>query len=100
MGYQEIDKENQSCLKRILTSPQAYLEAKKRQQEKEEVVADHFIFGTVVDIMLTGSKDEFDEKFVKIPDETKCSEAVKAIIRYCSRCSISNRNNRLSFRKL
>jgi hypothetical protein len=80
MGYQEIDKENQSCLKRILTSPQAYLEAKKRQQEKEEVVADHFIFGTVVDIMLTGSKDEFDEKFVKIPDETKCSEAVKAII--------------------
>lgn len=80
MGYQEIDKENQSCLKRILTSPQAYLEAKKRQQEKEEVVADHFIFGTVVDIMLTGSKDEFDEKFVKIPDETKCSDTVKKII--------------------
>jgi hypothetical protein len=80
MDYQKIDKENQSCLKKVLTSPQAYLDAKRRQEEKDDVVADHFIFGTVVDIMLTGDKDEFDEKFVKIPDTTKCSDTVKTIV--------------------
>lgn len=78
MSYREMRGLNQSSLKKILVSPQEYLKAVNKQEE--ETTAEHFLFGTVVDIMLTGTKDEFDEKFVKIPDETKCSEAVKAII--------------------
>ena len=69
---------NQSSLKKILVSPQEYLKAINKQED--EATPEHFLFGTVVDIMLTGNKDEFDEKFVKIPDETKCSDAVKAIV--------------------
>lgn len=69
---------NQSSLKKILVSPQEYLKAINKQED--EATPEHFLFGTVVDIMLTGSKDEFDEKFVKIPDETKCSDTVKAIV--------------------
>lgn len=78
MSYREMRGLNQSSLKKILVSPQEYLKAVNKQEE--EATPEHFLFGTVVDIMLTGTKDEFDEKFVKIPDETKCSEAVKAII--------------------
>lgn len=78
MSYREMQGLNQSSLKKILISPQEYLKAINKQDE--EATPEHFLFGTVVDIMLTGSKDEFDEKFVKIPDETKCSDAVKAII--------------------
>jgi hypothetical protein len=78
MSYREMRGLNQSSLKKILVSPQEYLKAVNKQEE--EATPEHFLFGTVVDIMLTGSKDEFDEKFVKIPDETKCSEAVKTIV--------------------
>lgn len=78
MSYKEMRGLNQSSLKKILVSPQEYLKAVNKQEE--EATPEHFLFGTVVDIMLTGTKDEFDEKFVKIPDETKCSDAVKAII--------------------
>ena len=78
MSYREMRGLNQSSLKKILVSPQEYLKAVNKQEE--EATPEHFLFGTVVDIMLTGSKDEFDEKFVKIPDETKCSEAVKKIV--------------------
>jgi hypothetical protein len=78
MSYREMRGLNQSSLKKILVSPQEYLKAINKQED--EATPEHFLFGTVVDIMLTGSKDEFDEKFVKIPDETKCSEAVKKIV--------------------
>ena len=78
MSYREMRGLNQSSLKKILVSPQEYLKAVNKQEE--EATPEHFLFGTVVDIMLTGTKDEFDEKFVKIPDETKCSDAVKAIV--------------------
>jgi hypothetical protein len=78
MSYREMRGLNQSSLKKILVSPQEYLKAVNKQEE--EATPEHFLFGTVVDIMLTGTKDEFDEKFVKIPDETKCSEAVKTIV--------------------
>jgi hypothetical protein len=78
MSYREMRGLNQSSLKKILVSPQEYLKAINKQED--EATPEHFLFGTVVDIMLTGSKDEFDEKFVKIPDETKCSDAVKAIV--------------------
>lgn len=80
MEYRDIKKLNQSILKKILTSPKEYLKAKEKQENGEQSIAPHFVFGSVVDIMLVGSRDEFEEKFVKIPDESKCSEAVKAIV--------------------
>jgi len=80
MSYKEIDKRNQSSLKKIIIHPQEYLKAIKNQERNDEEIPDHFVFGSVVDIMLTGNKDEFDERFIKIPDETKCSDALKPII--------------------
>ena len=80
MEYRDIKKLNQSILKKILISPKEYLKAKEKQENGEQSIAPHFVFGSVVDIMLVGSKDEFEEKFVKIPDESKCSESVKAIV--------------------
>lgn len=80
MEYRQREGVNQSSLKKILISPQEYLRAKEKQENKSDVIEPHFLFGTVVDIMLTGTKDEFDEKYIRIPDETKCSETVKAII--------------------
>jgi hypothetical protein len=79
MSYREMRGLNQSSLKKILVSPQEYLKAINKQED--EATPEHFLFGTVVDIMLTGTKDEFDEKFVKIPDETKCSETIVAIVK-------------------
>jgi hypothetical protein len=81
MGYKEINALNQSILKKILVSPQNFLQAQKRQAEPDDSTEEHFVFGTVVDIMLTGSREEFEEKFVKIPDETKCSETIKGIVK-------------------
>ena len=78
--YKDIDAVNQSSLKKILTHPQLYLSAKNKQNNSEQSEAAHFVFGRAVDIMLVGTKDEFEEQFVRIPDETKCSEAVKVII--------------------
>lgn len=80
MEYKELKKLNQSLLKKILVSPKAYLTAKNSYENQTESVEDHFVFGTAVDIMLTGTKEEFDKKFVKIPDDTKCSETVKLIV--------------------
>jgi len=79
-SYNDIKALNQSTLKKILISPKEYLKAKEKQENGEQSIAPHFVFGSVVDIMLTGDKNEFDEKFAKIPDESKCSEAVKAIV--------------------
>lgn len=80
MEYREIDALNQSILKKILESPQEFLKAKRRQETREESTGDHFLFGSIVDLMLTGSKKEFDAKYAVIDDETSCSEAVKAIV--------------------
>lgn len=81
MEYKNIDALNQSILKKILISPQSFLQAKKKQQDDEDSDEEHFTFGTMVDIMLTGTKEEFEKKFVKIPDETKCSDTIKDIIK-------------------
>jgi hypothetical protein len=81
MGYKEINALNQSILKKILISPQSFLQAQKKQAEPDDSSEEHFVFGTVVDIMLTGSREEFEEKFVKIPDETRCSETIKGIVK-------------------
>ena len=78
--YRSMEGTNQSSLKKILTYPSLYVQAKKKSEDKEESEAEHFIFGRVVDLLITGQRDEFEENFVKIPDETKCSDAVKVII--------------------
>jgi hypothetical protein len=78
--YRELKKLNQSLLKEILISPKAFLEAKRRQETSEKSDQEHFIFGTMVDIMLTGTKEEFDKKFFRVADDVKCSESVKAIV--------------------
>ena len=81
MEYKQIDALNQSILKKILISPQSFLQARKKQEFQEESSAEHFTFGTMVDIMLTGTKEEFDKKFVKIPNESSCSETIKSIVK-------------------
>jgi hypothetical protein len=79
--YRGIKKVNQSSLKKILTSPKAYLLAvDKMENQDDDVTPDHFIFGSVVDIMLMGTREDFEKRFVKIPDETKCSETVQTIV--------------------
>lgn len=81
MEYKNIDALNQSILKKILTSPQSFLQAKKRQEYGQESEEDHFTFGTIVDLMLTGNKEDFDKRFVKISDESSCSDAIKSIVK-------------------
>jgi hypothetical protein len=80
MDYRQLEGVNQSSLKKILISPKEFLKAVEKQQNNNDSIEPHFLFGSVVDIMLTGTRDEFDEKYVRIPDETKCSETIKKII--------------------
>jgi len=81
MEYKNIDALNQSILKKILVSPQSFLQARKKQEYGQESEEDHFTFGTIVDIMLTGNKEDFDKRFVKISDESSCSDAIKSIVK-------------------
>lgn len=81
MEYKNIDALNQSILKKILISPQSFLQAKKKQEYGEESQEDHFTFGTIVDLMLTGNKEDFDKRFVKISNESSCSDTIKNIIK-------------------
>ena len=78
MKYREIDKENQSSLKKILDSPKAYLKSKKPRKDEDN--PDHFIFGDILDMMICGEKDEFDEKYLVVKDEIKCSDSIKEVI--------------------
>lgn len=80
MEYREINALNQSLLKKILYSPQSFLQAKRIQEEGRKTTEEHFIFGSIVDIMLTGTKEEFDSKYKVIKDEIKCSESVKNVV--------------------
>lgn len=79
-SYRSLPGINQSILKKILTSPLEFKKAKEKQESAVQSTEDHFLFGTLVDLMLTSTKQEFDDKYVVIPDETKCSEAIKYII--------------------
>jgi len=81
MEYKQLEGVNQSSLKKILTSPKEYQNAVKKQKEQSNSIEPHFVFGTIVDIMLTGTRDEFDEKFVKISDKSSCSETVENIVK-------------------
>jgi hypothetical protein len=78
--YRQLPGVNQSSLKKILVSPQSYLQAVKSQAEPDDDKEDHFVFGGVLDVMLVGNKEEFDRQYVKIPDDTKCSDTIKSII--------------------
>jgi hypothetical protein len=81
MEYAQIDKLNQSLLKKILVSPKSFLGEQARYKRNDTTTEDHFIFGTAVDIMLTGTYEEFESKFHKVPDSDSCSDTIKAIIR-------------------
>ena len=81
IDYQTISALNQSTLKQILISPKAYIKAKERQLSKVQSSEQHFIFGSVVDMMLTESKEDFDKKYAVIPDDTGVSEVVAKIIK-------------------
>lgn len=81
MEYRNIQAENQSTLKKILSHPKFYLDAKYKQEYGEESDEDHFVFGSVVDLRLEGNKEEFERKFVVIDDEGKGSPAIRNIIK-------------------
>lgn len=76
VDYRDIPALNQSTLKKILTHPQDYLSAVKRTGESKE---SHFVFGSMVDIMLTGTREEFDSKFYVDRSNISISDAVKVI---------------------
>lgn len=78
--YRQLPGVNQSSLKKILVSPQSYVQAVKSQAEPDDDKEDHFVFGGVLDVMLVGNKEEFDKQYVRISDDSKCSDAVKAIV--------------------
>jgi hypothetical protein len=86
--YRQLPGVNQSSLKKILVSPQSYLQAVKSQAEPDDDKEDHFVFGGVLDVMLVGNKEEFDRQYIKIPDDTKCSDAVKAIVSNVYNCVV------------
>ena len=81
VDYKTISALNQSTLKQILISPKAYVDAKERQEARVESSEQHFVFGSLVDMMLTESKEDFDKKYAVIPDDTGVSETVSKIVK-------------------
>ena len=81
IDYKTISALNQSTLKQMLISPQTYVRAKERQLARVESTEQHFIFGSVVDMMLTESRKAFTEKYAVIPDDTGVTEVVSKIIK-------------------
>ena len=81
MDYKTISALNQSTLKQILVSPRSYVEAKERQLARVESTEQHFVFGSLVDMMLTESKEEFDKKYAVVPDDTGVSETIAKIVK-------------------
>jgi hypothetical protein len=77
IDYRQIDAINQSTLKKILISPKEYLKAR---DQMESSTGAHFVFGTIVDLMLTSDRAEFDEKFVVLPDSISVTDTVKTIV--------------------
>lgn len=81
VDYKTISALNQSTLKQILVSPKSYVEAKERQLARVESTEQHFMFGSLVDMMLTESKEDFDKKYAVIPDDTGVSETIAKIVK-------------------
>ena len=78
LEYRQIEALNQSSLKKILVSPKAYKDAVAKQEESTE---EHFIFGTMVDLKLTDTKENFDKKFYVVPVNLNCTETVQNIVK-------------------
>jgi len=91
--YRKIDKVNQSTLKQLIKSPQAYLRARDRVDDG--VTPEHFIFGSLVDDMLLSPKI-VDNKYYKM-GESSASDAIKEIIRFVYDNAIINEVNGESF---
>jgi len=81
VDYKTISALNQSTLKQILISPKTYVDAKERQEARVESSEQHFVFGSLVDMMLTESKEDFDKKYAVIPDDTGVSETIAKIVK-------------------
>lgn len=81
IDYQTISALNQSTLKKILISPQEYIKAKERQLAKDESTEQHFVFGSLVDLLLTETKQDFDNKYAVVPDDTGVSETIAKIVK-------------------
>lgn len=79
MNYREINKVNQSSLKKILIHPQEYLKAVKKQSEPE-VPVPHFMFGDIVDMMICKEYDKIEEKYFVMSSSIKCSDAIIKIV--------------------
>jgi len=80
MDYREIRALNQSTLKKILTSPQSFLQAVKKMESREVSTEEHFVLGSAIDLMLTSTREEFNEKFAIVPDDMGVTDAVKVIL--------------------
>jgi len=78
MDYRTIDKENQSLLKEILKSPQAYRRAKEKYENPEDVIPAHFVFGSAVDHLTT--EDTPIENNFYIMGESAISDTIKKIV--------------------
>jgi hypothetical protein len=76
--YKAITGMNQSLLKHILKSPQAFLRAQEKYAEGDSD-EEHFVFGSMVDHLLTEDTPLEDKYyFMEAP---KCSDSIKAIVR-------------------
>ena len=76
-AYRDIQKINQSCLKQILKGPQQYQKALKKMEEPS--TEEHFIFGDIVDLLITDDKDEIERKYFVMPD-LNCSPIIRKIV--------------------
>jgi len=78
MEYRTINKQNQSLLKEILKSPQAYLRAQEKYMNEDDTVPAHFVFGNAVDHFVT-EETEFTDKF-HIMGNSTVSDTIKKIM--------------------
>ena len=78
--YREIEALNQSILKKILYSPAEFKKAQEKQNNQDSEQT-HFVFGTMVDILLTGNSIEFGQKFFVISEDNYPSETIAKIVK-------------------
>jgi len=78
MDYKTINKQNQSLLKEILKSPQAYLRAQERYMNEDTITPAHFVFGSAVDHFVT-EEVEFTDKF-HIMGNSVISETIRKVV--------------------
>lgn len=83
MSYVELEGLRQSNLKKLLISPKSYLSAIKKQENSnnDEETPEHFVFGSVLDLLLKGKREEFEKKYVRIPDSIRISVTIQKIIK-------------------